>query len=530
MTGNENNLYEHVLLGTYAEKIFYFCLKKTGSSHEAEDLTSDILLNAVAALKKGVVPKHFSGWVWRIARNRYSAWADKKHRRAQLETDLGEQEPADESADPERALIHGDELRLLRQELAFISADYRDILLAYYMRGRKLRDIARTLGVPEGTVTSRLYRARKTLKEGMRMAREFGKRSYDPETISFIASGGQPSGLPWTAVERKIPVNILCAAHNNPCTVRELALELGIAAPYMEEEVELLLRAELLKKVEGGKVLTGFFIIPRECQDEISELVCAFTERRAGELWDLAGKALREAEALGVTAGDYDGQDAQMFFAFYLEQLLEMSRFTKGINTKFRRADGGSWGIIGFEQGASCRLPKSFFNNNGSEWDGMSWLGYQAMPGDPVFHERRYRQDAPAALLTLRSVAEGAGPEHFSEADRENLRALTADGFCATDDTGRPYVNALVFRGDMEARLQEALKALPDYAHLSEAMGRLTDEAKDIVARYSNPYLKDDFEYYVMMSLTGLRSTLFRRLKDTSLYPSSSAQFCAFRY
>lgn len=530
MTGSEKDFYLHVLLGTYAEKIFYFCLKKTGNSHEAEDLTSDILLSAVAALKKGVVPKHFSGWVWKIARNRYSAWADKKHRRSQLETGLGEREPEDESADLERALIHGDELRLLRQELAFISSDYRNIVLAYYMRGQKLRDIARALGVPEGTVTSRLYRARKTLKEGMCMAREFGKRSYDPETISFIASGSQPSGLPWTAVERKIPVNILCEAHNNPCTVQELALELGIAAPYMEEEVELLARAELLKKLEGGKVLTGFFITPRECQDEIGKLVCAFTERHAQGLWDLAEKTLREAEALGVTTGDYDEQDARMFFAFYLEQLIEMSRFTKGLTTKFRRADGGNWGIIGFEQGASRRLPGSFFNNNGSNWGSISWLGYQAMPGDAVFHKRRYRQDAPHALITLRSVAEGADPERLSEADRENLRSLTADGFCVTDANRRPYVNALVFRGDAEARLQETLKALPDYVSLSAAMGRLTDEAGKIVARYSNPYLKDDFEYYVMMSLTGLRSTLSRRWKDASLYSGSSAQFCAFRY
>lgn len=182
MMRSEKDFNLHDLLATYAEKIFYFCLKKTGNRHEAEDLTSDILLNAVAALKKGVVLEHFSGWVWKIARNRYSVWPDKKHRRSQLETGLGEQEPEDESADLERALIHNDELRLLRQELAFISSDYRNIVLAYYMRGQKLRNIANALGVPEGTVTSRLYRARQTLKEGMCMAREFGKRSYDPET------------------------------------------------------------------------------------------------------------------------------------------------------------------------------------------------------------------------------------------------------------------------------------------------------------------------------------------------------------
>ncbi len=70
------------LIHNYAEKVFYFCLKKTGSNDMAEDLTSDILLNIIGALKKGNLPEHFPAWVWRIARNRYSVWAHRKHKQA----------------------------------------------------------------------------------------------------------------------------------------------------------------------------------------------------------------------------------------------------------------------------------------------------------------------------------------------------------------------------------------------------------------------------------------------------------------
>ena len=73
----------HTFIKDYAEKIFYFCLKKTGNHYAAEDLASDILLNVILALEKGVVPVHFPAWVWRIARNRYSVWADKKHKHSQ---------------------------------------------------------------------------------------------------------------------------------------------------------------------------------------------------------------------------------------------------------------------------------------------------------------------------------------------------------------------------------------------------------------------------------------------------------------
>ena len=64
----------------YMEKLFYFCLKTTGSHIEAEDLTQDIALQIITALNKGAIPTSFSAWVWQIARNRYSVWAKAKHK------------------------------------------------------------------------------------------------------------------------------------------------------------------------------------------------------------------------------------------------------------------------------------------------------------------------------------------------------------------------------------------------------------------------------------------------------------------
>ena len=76
----------------YMEKLFYFCLKKTGDSHEAEDLTQDIALQVLTALQGGTAPRNFSAWVWKIARNRYSVWADCKHRRVEHELDCAPEE------------------------------------------------------------------------------------------------------------------------------------------------------------------------------------------------------------------------------------------------------------------------------------------------------------------------------------------------------------------------------------------------------------------------------------------------------
>ena len=205
MTIEPTALEEHIRLyvDEYMEKVFYFCLKKTGNSHEAEDLASDVTLNVLSSLNRGTAPAEFSAWVWRIARNRYAAWAERKHksRLSDSGADVSDLELADDSMTLAEEWIHREDLALMRRELAFISSDYRNVIVSFYLEDKGVREIAKSLRLPEGTVKARLFRARKRLKEGMNMAREFGIRSYRPENVNFTSSGSQPSGLPWSAVQ-----------------------------------------------------------------------------------------------------------------------------------------------------------------------------------------------------------------------------------------------------------------------------------------------------------------------------------------
>ena len=133
----------------YMEKLFYFCLKKTGNNAEAEDLTQDISLQIITALNKGTIPTSFSAWIWRIARNRYSVWAKEKHSRNESVTgsDIGDYEIEDESENILEEMIHTEQMALLRRELAFIKSDYRNIVVAYYIENKSVRDIALSLSI-----------------------------------------------------------------------------------------------------------------------------------------------------------------------------------------------------------------------------------------------------------------------------------------------------------------------------------------------------------------------------------------------
>jgi len=271
----ETNKMRDRLINEFAEnymgKLFYFCLKKTGNHIEAKDLTQDIALQIIAALNKSTIPTSFSAWVWQIARNRYSVWAKEKHNRneSQSASDIGDYEIEDESGNILDEMIHTEQIALLRRELAFIKSDYRSIVVAYYIENKNVREIAESLSLPINTVKSRLLRAREILKEGMDMAREFGKLSYNPENIAFVMNGmvGK-SGEPWNYISRSLCKNILLAAYRTPSTAEELAMEVGVALPYMEEELSTLVEATLMKK-NGNRYETNIFIVSAEAQEKI---------------------------------------------------------------------------------------------------------------------------------------------------------------------------------------------------------------------------------------------------------------------
>ncbi len=255
----------------YMEKLFYFCLKKTGNHTEAEDLTQEIALQIITALNKGTIPTSFSAWVWQIARNCYAKWAKEKHHQSEsvTDSDVGDYEIEDTSESILDEMIHTEQMALLRRELAFIKSDYRNIVVAYYIENKSVRDIASSLSLSVSAVQQRLHRARILLKEGMDMAREFGRLSYRPEEVNFISNGlfgknNEPSNY----LSRSLCKNILLAAHRTPSTAEELAMEVGIALPYMEEELASLERATLMKK-KGDRYQTNFFIVSAEAQGKI---------------------------------------------------------------------------------------------------------------------------------------------------------------------------------------------------------------------------------------------------------------------
>ena len=345
----------------YMEKLFYFCLKKTGSHIEAEDLTQDIALQIITALNKGTIPTSFSAWIWQIARNRYSIWAKAKHNLNESVTgsDIGDYEIEDKSENILDEMIHTEQMALLRRELAFIKSDYRNIIVAYYIENKNVREIAESLSLSTNTVKSRLLRARQILKEGMDMAREFGKRSYNPEEIVYsnICTAPGELGQPWTLMDPKLNQNIFLACYDNPMTAEELAIEVGVALPYMEDTVKHLTAQTLLVK-SGDKYETNFPIISREAQQKIHFYYEGILPQLIALITEDIDRLMAQYEEAGLCYyGEYQSYEEakwMLLMDFYksLYSLCANSPKDKLGNTP--RQNRGIWDVVGFEKCDFC--------------------------------------------------------------------------------------------------------------------------------------------------------------------------------
>ncbi len=493
----------NLLTENYMNKLFYFSLKKTGDSLEAENLTSDILLNIITSLERGNKPENFEAWVWGIARNRYSVWAKNKHNKNQMFATpyICEYEISDHTANIENKIIFSENLKLLRRELAFISSEYRNIVVAYYIEDRKIKDIALSLKLPESTVKSKLFRARKILKEGMSMSREFGIRSYKPENVDFAASGQQPSGLPWKAVQRSLPKNILLELDNNPLTIEQLAIECGVAMPYMEEEVKLLLDATLLKKI-GNKYVSNIFISSKECQYEIWKSQREHSKERSQMIDTIVTDSLDRFRELGTVKNNMSDNDLKWWAVIFAVDCFVQSLDVYNIYFPEKRANGETWGFMGFEK---YEVPeKTAMGHNGFGSETVMFWAYKI--GDDTLNlwERAGEMDYSQALFFADVLKNSRKFSDFSESERAVWKRLE-NRFAHLDENGNIVSDILVLAGDTKQKCIDILHSHPLSNKLIKNFKNAFDETVRILKKYSHPILEKQLSYCASMMILNTR-------------------------
>ena len=496
----------------YMETLFYFCLKKTSNGADAEDLTQDIAVHILTALRSDTVPENFPAWVWQIARNRYAVWATRKHNLSRSVTgfDVGDYEIADSNGNLLDEVIYSEELSLLRRELAFIKQDYRQILVAYYIEDQSVREIAQNLSLSVSVVKQRLHRARKVLKEGMDMAREFGRLSYKPENINFTASGPQPSGLPWSAVQRSIPKNILLYASNNPCTLEELSMELGIALPYMEEEVGILHRATLLKK-QGDKYITDFFILDKNCRLEVYNTLRENAKERSNLIQEIIEGILPDIRALGIAGNHLDDNHIYWWLVPHIiDYIIRNTKQDPSMYQPPKRANGETWGFVGYE---AVELPESILIGHNGTGDTECTLFWSYKYFDYKMRDQCGEMSYDGVMLLGECLRNHRLITSFTDSEKRIWQDINGKHAHA-NESGEIIPDILVMTGEQLEKIHRFLKEHKNYPALMENATAAYNSIQEIFKNYSHKVLHNSLDYYISAEMYTMRMMAVHDLVD----------------
>ncbi len=183
-----------LLLKANEQSVYATCYHFMGNAEDAEDLAQETFLKAFRAIKMFRGDSSFKTWVLHIAANTCRDELRKKKKTklvsldAPVQTQNGEiaRQLCDNLEGPEQELEKKETQLIVQQAISELNYEYKEILILREFQGLSYSEIAKVLNCNEGTVKSRLSRARNALKKNITSI----KGTNPSKIMSNIMKGG----------------------------------------------------------------------------------------------------------------------------------------------------------------------------------------------------------------------------------------------------------------------------------------------------------------------------------------------------
>ncbi len=148
------------LVDTFSRRIFNMAYQFCGRYEEAEDMTQEIFMKLYTSLPKYNPEKNFTAWVLTLAKNHLIDAYRHSRREKSMRDEFDEHLLGALTPDPEQIMLATEEHRLVWQGLDKLPADMRLAIILTEIQGKSYEEAASILGVPVGTVKSRVSRGK----------------------------------------------------------------------------------------------------------------------------------------------------------------------------------------------------------------------------------------------------------------------------------------------------------------------------------------------------------------------------------
>jgi RNA polymerase sigma-70 factor (ECF subfamily) len=152
-----------LLFARHNVRIYRFVARFTGNSHVTEDVVSEVFLDVWRGADRFRATSQVSTWLFAIARYKAIS-ARKRHPELHIDDDAAA-DVADTADDPETSLHHSNRSALIRKCLMQLPQAQREILDLVYYHEKTVAEVAQIVGIPSGTVKTRMFRARGRMAE-----------------------------------------------------------------------------------------------------------------------------------------------------------------------------------------------------------------------------------------------------------------------------------------------------------------------------------------------------------------------------
>ncbi len=301
-----------------SKSIFSYCLSRTSSYHEAEDLSQEILLACCESIDNLRNEKAFYAFIWRTADNILKSWYRKKSKYSESELDENVADNVWDKLDEQSQ--NNEQLSLIRRELAILNSDYRKVMIEYYFNKRSVKEISALFSISESMVKYLLFQSRNRIRKGVVMEKAFGELSYRPVEF-WVSSWGKFNREYYNISNSRVNQNIIMACYYDKLTEEQISLQTGVPTAYLENGIKELLEHELLLE-KNGYYRSNIVVVTRKMKDEIYEKHKDTIRETAELIKSFVDNSIDAVRAIGFYGSDMPHNSMKWFL---VSQLLHLA-------------------------------------------------------------------------------------------------------------------------------------------------------------------------------------------------------------